>query len=121
MYPEDHPYNWQVIGSLEDLQNATLADVKEFYNKWYVPNNCTLVVAGDFDPEQAREWVEKYFAEIKRGGEIVPMEKRRAELSESKMLYHEDNFARLPELRMAWPSVETYHPDAYLSKSWLLC
>jgi zinc protease len=113
MYPEDHPYNWQVIGSLEDLQNATLADVKEFYNKWYVPNNCTLVVAGDFDPEQAREWVEKYFAEIKRGGEIVPMEKRRAELSESKMLYHEDNFARLPELRMAWPSVETYHPDAY--------
>jgi zinc protease len=113
MYPEDHPYNWQVIGSLEDLQSATLADVKEFYNQWYVPNNCTLVVAGDFDPEQAREWVDKYFAEIQRGEEIEPMEKRKAELTESKLRYHEDNFARLPELRMAWPSVEVYHPDAY--------
>lgn len=113
MYPEDHPYNWQVIGSLEDLQNATLEDVKEFYNKWYVPNNCTLVVAGDFDAKQAREWVEKYFAEIKKGEEITPLEKRRAELTETVKRYHEDNFARLPQLTMAWPSVETYHPDAY--------
>ncbi len=113
MYPEDHPYNWQVIGSLEDLQNATLEDVKEFYNKWYVPNNCTLVVAGDFDPEQAREWVEKYFSEIKKGDDIEPMEKRQAKLSETSLRYHEDNFARLPELQMAWPSVEVYHPDAY--------
>ena len=50
LYPVDHPYNWQVIGSLEDLQRATLADVKEFFRRWYVPNNVTLVVAGDFDP-----------------------------------------------------------------------
>jgi len=98
---------------LEDLQNATLADVKEFYNKWYVPNNCTLVVAGDFEPEQAREWVEKYFAEIQRGGDIQPLEKKAAQLEESKMLYHEDNFARLQQLRMSWPTVEVYHPDAY--------
>ncbi|MEL7002030.1 MAG: pitrilysin family protein, partial [Bacteroidota bacterium] len=48
MYPEDHPYNWQVIGSLEDVQNATLADVKEFFNRWYVPNNTTLIISGDF-------------------------------------------------------------------------
>jgi zinc protease len=113
MYPEDHPYNWQVIGSLEDLQNATLADVKDFYNRWYVPNNCTLVVAGDFDAEQAREWVEKYFAEIKKGEEIAPLEKRRADLSAIKKRYYEDNFARLPELRMVWPGVEVYHPDSY--------
>ncbi len=113
MYPEDHPYNWQVIGSLEDLQRATLADVKEFYNKWYVPNNCTLVVAGDFESKQAREWVEKYFAEIKRGEDIQPLEKRAAQLDESTFRYHEDNFARLPQLQMAWPTVEVYHPDAY--------
>ncbi|MEO5859932.1 MAG: pitrilysin family protein, partial [Pyrinomonadaceae bacterium] len=49
LYPADHPYNWQVIGSLDDLQNATLADVKEFFRRWYVPNNVTLTVAGDFD------------------------------------------------------------------------
>ena len=53
--PADHPYNWQVIGSLEDLQNATLPDVKEFFKRWYVPNNVTLVVAGDFDKAQARK------------------------------------------------------------------
>ena len=48
LYPEDHPYNWQVIGSLEDLQNATLPDVKEFFRRWYVPNNVTLDDCGRF-------------------------------------------------------------------------
>jgi zinc protease len=113
MYPEEHPYNWQVIGSLEDLQNATLADVKEFYNKWYVPNNATLVIAGDFDFEQAREWVHKYFDEIPRGEEIEPLEDQPAKLTETKKLYYEDNFARLPELRMVWPGVDIYHDDSY--------
>ncbi|MFV1884181.1 MAG: M16 family metallopeptidase [Balneola sp.] len=113
MYPVDHPYNWQVIGSLEDLQNATLADVKEFYNKWYVPNNATLVIAGDFDVDQAKEWVHKYFDEIPRGEEITPLEDRPVTLSETKKLYYEDNFARLPELRMVWPGVDLYHPDSY--------
>ena len=49
LYPKGHPYSWQVIGSLEDLQNATLQDVKDFFNRWYVPNNVILTVAGDFD------------------------------------------------------------------------
>ena len=75
LYPADHPYNWEVIGSLEDLDNATVADVKEFFRRWYVPNNVTLVVAGDFDPVQAKKWVEKYFNEIKRGEDTPPMAK----------------------------------------------
>ena len=113
LYPEDFPYNWQVIGSLEDLQNATLEDVKEFYRKWYVPNNATLVIAGDFDPRQAKEWVKKYFDEIPRGEEILPLEENKNVLAESKKLYYEDNFARLPELNIAWPSVPQYHKDSY--------
>ena len=113
MYPEDHPYNWQVIGSLEDLQNATLDDVREFFTKWYVPNNTTLVISGDFDVEQAKSWVKKYFDEIKSGDQITPLPKRAGQVSEIKKLYHEDNFARLPELTMAWPTVELYHPDSY--------
>ncbi len=113
MYPAEHPYNWQVIGSLEDLQNATLADVKEFYNKWYVPNNATLVIAGDFDSKQAKEWVHKYFDDIPRGAEIEPLPDMPATLNETKKLYYEDNFARLPELRMVWPGVDLYHKDAY--------
>ena len=70
LYPEGHPYSHTVIGSLEDLQSATLQDVKDFYGKWYVPNNVTLVIAGDFEVEQAKNWVDKYFAEIKRGGNL---------------------------------------------------
>ncbi len=113
LYPSDHPYNWQVIGSLEDLQNARLDDVKEFYRRWYVPNNVTLVVAGDFDTVQAKKWVEKYFAEIKRGPEPSPQRKLAGVVRETVKLYHEDNYATLPELTRAWPTVEQYHPDSY--------
>jgi zinc protease len=111
LYPADHPYNWQVIGSLDDLQNAQLEDVREFFRRWYVPNNVTLTVAGDFEPAQARTWVEKYFSEIKRGDEITPLAKRPGVVRETVRLYHEDNFARLPELTYAWPTVEQYHQD----------
>ncbi len=113
LYPKDHPYNWQVIGSLEDLQNATLDDVKTFFKKWYVPNNSTLVLSGDIDVEQAKKWVHKYFDEIPRGDEISPLEKRPGFVKDIKHLYYEDNFARVPQLTMAWPSVEQYHPDSY--------
>ena len=113
LYPADHPYNWQVIGSLEDLQNAQLEDVKEFYRRWYVPNNVTLVVAGDFDTVQAKKWVKKYFAEIKRGPEPARQPKRPGVVREMVKLYHEDNYATLPELTRAWPTVAQYHPDSY--------
>ncbi|WP_428236531.1 M16 family metallopeptidase [Gracilimonas sp.] len=113
MYPAEHPYNWQVIGSLEDLQNATLQDVKDFYNRWYVPNNATLVIAGDFESEQAKAWIHKYFDEIPRGEDIEPLPDMPADLDQTKKKYYEDNFARLPELRLVWPGVDLYHEDAY--------
>ena len=110
LYPKDHPYNWQVIGSLEDLQNANLEDVKEFFRRWYVPNNVTLTIAGDFNSKQAKEWVEKYFNEIASGEPIEPLTPRPGKVDVIKKLYHEDNFARLPELTLTWPAVEQYHP-----------
>ena len=113
LYPKDHPYNWQVIGSLEDLQNATLDDVKTFYKKWYVPNNSTLVISGDINVKKAKEWVHKYFDEIPKGEEITLLEKRAGEIKETKHLYYEDNFARVPQLTLAWPTVESYHKDSY--------
>lgn len=113
LYPEGHPYNWQVIGSLEDLQNATLQDVKDFYNRWYTPNNTVLTIAGDFDPAQAKEWVHKYFDEIKRGAEVPALEKQPTSVVQTKKLYYEDNFARVPQLTMTWPTVPVYHKDSY--------
>ncbi len=113
LYPEGHPYSWTVIGSLADLQASTLEDVKEFYNTWYVPNNSTLVIAGDIDIPQTKEWVKKYFDEIPRGKEVVKLKKSPGVVESSKRLYHEDNFAKLPELNLAWPSVENHHSDYY--------
>lgn len=113
LYPANHPYNWQVIGSLEDLQNATLEDVKTFFRTWYVPNNSTLVLSGDIDIEQATKWVHKYFDEIPKGKEIPALEKKPGIVSKNKSFYYEDNFARVPQLTMVWPTVAQYHPDSY--------
>ncbi|MEO7976993.1 pitrilysin family protein [Flavobacterium sp.] len=113
LYPTSHPYSWEVIGSLEDLQNASLDDVKNFYNRWYVPNNVTLTIAGDFDKNEAEKWVKKYFGEIKRGADIPNMEKELVTLKAAKKLHYEDNFALLPQLTLTWPSVYRFHPDSY--------
>ncbi|MGB8705986.1 MAG: pitrilysin family protein [Gillisia sp.] len=113
LYPPSHPYHWEIIGSLEDLQNATLQNVKDFYNKWYVPNNVVLTIAGDFDKAQAKEWVHKYFDEIKSGQDFPRREKQPVTLKASKNLYFEDNFANLPQLSIAWPTVYSYAADSY--------
>jgi zinc protease len=113
LYPENHPYNWQVIGSLKDLQNATVQDVRDFYSKWYGPNNATLVIAGDFDAEQTKKLVEKYFGEIKSSQPVVDPKPMPAELKETKRAYFEDNFAKSPELRMVFPTVEEFTKDSY--------
>ncbi|WP_346837808.1 pitrilysin family protein [Microbulbifer sp. SAOS-129_SWC] len=113
LYPAGHPYSWEVIGSLEDLQDATLDDVKTFFKRWYVPNNVTLVVAGDFDIEQAKAWVHHYFDEIPAGQPIERAPKQPAVLKQSVRRYYEDNFARVPALTLAWPTVPRYAPDSY--------
>lgn len=113
LYPEGHPYHWSVIGSLPDLQAATLEDVREFYDQYYGANNCTLVIAGDIDIEETKSLVERWFGEIRRSPEVEPLPPMPAVLSESRSLSHEDNFAKLPELRVVFPTVENYHPDSY--------
>ncbi len=113
LFPEGHPYSWQVIGEMEDLFNATVEDVKEFHAKYYVPNNATLTIAGDFNDEEVKALVEKYFGEIPGGEKVEDMDPMPVTLDETKKLYHEDNFARTPALTMVWPTVEQYHPDAY--------
>ena len=113
LYPDGHPYNWTTIGSLEDLQNATLKDVHDFYTKWYGPNNATLVVAGDFDVEQTKEWINKYFGEIKPSAPVEPLQPMRISLDQPKRATYEDNFAQSPELTMLFPTVERFSKDSY--------
>ena len=113
IYPSNHPYNWQVIGSLEDLDSSTLGDVKEFYSKWYVPNNVTLTLSGDFKKSEAKNLITKYFGEIPKGEDISTYEAEPVSLKADKSFYHEDNFATLPQLSITWPTVKQYHPDSY--------
>ncbi|PKG82458.1 peptidase M16 [Colwellia sp. 75C3] len=113
LYPEGHPYSWDVIGSLEDLQNATLADVREFYQQWYGVNNATLVLAGDFETDEAKTWIKKYFGELEPRGDVTPLPPMPVVIEKSKSLYHEDNFATLPELTLTLPTIEQYQKEAY--------
>ncbi|WP_420633393.1 M16 family metallopeptidase [Candidatus Palauibacter sp.] len=113
MYPEGHPYRWQVIGSLDDLDGAMLVDAKDFHAKWYGPNNATLVVAGDIDIAQTKEWIERYFGEIPARPMPERPEAPEVVLEAAPRLFHEDNFAQLPQLTLSWPTVPMYHPDAY--------
>ncbi len=113
LYPKGHPYSWTVIGEMADLLNATVEDAKAFHDKFYVPNNATMVLSGDFDPVVAKQLIEKYFGEIKKGADIKDPEPMPVVLAGTKRLVHEDNFARAGQLTMAWPTVEQYHPDSY--------
>jgi zinc protease len=66
-----HPYRWQPIGSMEDLDAAKLEEFQAFFKKYYIPNNATLSIAGDIDIEQTKKWVAKYFTDIPKGTPIV--------------------------------------------------
>jgi zinc protease len=113
VYPRGHPYSWDVIGEMEDLQKATVGDVKAFHKRFYAPNNATLVVSGDINKEEVKAMIEKYFGEIPAG---EPVEKRSpvpVTLASTIKLYHEDNFARAPRLTMVFPTVEQFSKDSY--------
>jgi len=113
LYPENHPYNWQTIGELEDLQKATLADVHQFFKKWYGPNNATLVIAGDFNKEETKKLIEKYFGELLKGEDVKPLNPMPVVLDKTRSAYYEDNFATSPELNMVFPTPQQFTKDAY--------
>ncbi len=75
VYPYSHPYSWSVIGTMEDLNAATLADIKEWYQTYYGPNNAVISLAGDITPERALELVKKYFDGIPPGPPLPRLEK----------------------------------------------
>ena len=73
LFPPEHPYHHSTIGSMEDLDAASLDDVREFFRTYYAPNNATLAVVGDVEPKRVREWVERYFGGIPANPSIPPL------------------------------------------------
>jgi zinc protease len=110
IYPQDYPYHWTTIGSLADLSAASMEDVKSFFRKYYVPNNASLVIAGNFDEIKAREWVQKYFGPIKRGRNISRPNPKKPTLDGEIRKTYEDA-VRLPRRYMVWHTVPRMHRD----------
>jgi len=110
LYPDDHPYHWPTIGSMEDLSAASLEDIKSFFRSYYGPNNASLVIAGDFDSEQAKVWVKKYFGEIPSGPEVVHPIPHIPVLTEEVRFMMEDK-VQLPRIYLVWHSVSRYAED----------
>jgi zinc protease len=113
MFPADHPYSWTTIGEMKDLFNATVEDVKDFHSRFYIPNNATLSIAGDFETEDVKALVQKYFGEIPRGPEVEELKPMPVTLTETKKLFHEDNFANTAQYTMAFPTPERYSRESY--------
>jgi zinc protease len=111
-YPSTHPYSWSVIGSMEDLSAASEEDVKNFFRLYYAPNNAYLAIVGDFDPAQAKAWVEKYFGSFPRGKAITRPTVSPVTLSAEKRLVYEDR-VQVPRLYVLWPTIGVKNDDRF--------
>jgi zinc protease len=115
LFPKDHPHSWDVIGSLADLQAASLDDVKSFFRKYYAPNNASIAVVGDFEPNEVKAAIQKYFGAIPSGPRIdrrttVPPPR----IQRDTFLVLEDR-VQLPRVYYTWESPKAYAPgDAEL-------
>ncbi len=116
MYPQSNPYSWPVVGYMADLKKATVEDVKNFFRQYYAPSNATLTIVGDFEPAQAKAWVNKYFGDLKGGTAIKRPSVVAPTLTAEKRLVFEDR-VQVPRLSIAWPSVGDDKDDAYALES----
>ncbi len=110
LYPYGHPYSWTTIGYLEDLNRVNVNDLKNFFLRWYGPNNATVTVGGDVKPAEVVKLVEKYFGSIPAGPAVEDMKPMMAQLEKDRYVSYEDN-VRFPMLRMTFPTPEAGHKD----------
>ncbi|HLK97031.1 MAG TPA: pitrilysin family protein, partial [Hymenobacter sp.] len=110
LFPYGHPYSWLTIGYIEDLNRVNVNDLKNFFLRWYGPNNAVLTVGGDVTPRQVVAMAEKYFGSIPRGPEVTKTKVPNPVLDKDRYVSYEDN-VRFPMIQMVFPTVPTFHPD----------
>jgi zinc protease len=109
LFPKSHPYHADVMGSHADIQAAKLEDVRDFFKLYYAPNNASLAIVGDFDPVQAKQWVEKYFGPLKRGAPVPKISATTPPItSERRAVIHDQ--VELPRVYMAWLTASIFKP-----------
>jgi len=109
---KNHPYRWTTIGEMEHLDAATLDEFLDFYEKFYIPNNAVLVVAGDFDKKQAKQWIEEYFGPIKKGNLITKKEYVEEPITEEIRATWKDPNVQIPMYLTAYRTPSMKSRDA---------
>ncbi|MDA1347755.1 MAG: pitrilysin family protein [Chloroflexi bacterium] len=107
LFPPPHPYSWPTIGSQEDLDEAELDDIKDFFRRYYAPSNASLAITGDFDPDAVRTLVDKYFGDIPPGPPISRVGRMDSSLRGHVSIALPDK-VQLPRLYLAWPTVPAF-------------
>jgi len=111
LYPKPHPYFHCVIGSIEEIQAASMDDIRGFFREYYAPRNATLALVGDFDPKVARELVTRYFGDLPGGAEPKRPDVPQPRLQGVVEKTIPDHIARIPQLQMVWNGVKPFAPD----------
>jgi len=107
-FPKPHPYYECVIGDIAEIQAASLQEIRAFFRQFYGPQNASLAVVGDFDPQVAKEQIEKYFGSIPRGPEVKPPDVPQTDLPGPVKEQVEDKLAEEPRLILAWKGVRRF-------------
>ncbi len=107
LYTSNHPYSWPTIGWMSDIEKFELEDVREFFKLYYSPSNACLVVGGNFEIDNAKELVNKYFSEIKSVNNIPQVIAPEQILNENKLIIHPDN-VQLERVYFAWHTVPAF-------------
>jgi zinc protease len=106
LFPEQHPYNWPTIGSVDDLRAMRLEDVQAFFRTYYHPSNASLTLAGDVETDRAFELAERYFGDLPGGPRPAPVEASAELMCEGRLLL--EDRVEMPRLYMAWLSPSMY-------------
>ncbi len=112
LFPKEHPYYGSVIGSHADIESARIADVRDFHQQFYTPNNASIAIAGDFDPAQLKTLLTKYFGPIPEGPKVDPVQVQTPPITSQKRDTVTDT-VQLPRVSIAWLTPPAYTPDAY--------
>ncbi len=111
LYPNWHPYSWIPIGVVEDLDRVTVEDLKQFFLKWYSPNNAILTVSGDVSPNQILALANKYFGNLPNGAKPGLTLFPQPQLAQNAYVTLEDETIRQPKLTLNWIGTPTFHKD----------
>ncbi len=111
LFPASHPYYASVIGSHADIEAARIADIRDFHQQFYTPNNASIAIAGDFDPKKLRELLTKYFGPIPQGPKVEPVNTPTPPITSQKRVTVTDT-VKLPQLTISWLSPAKFAPGA---------